>query len=46
MYVLIYLSITLLYAICVKDAREINSNRFNTAPDFIYVCYVAALRRY
>lgn len=41
-YVQIYLSITLLYAICVKDAREINLKRFNVAHDFIYVCYVCS----
>lgn len=29
---------TLLYAICVKDAREINSNRFNAAPISFMLC--------
>lgn len=38
MYELIYLCVTLLYAICVKDAREINSNRFNAAPISFMLC--------
>lgn len=34
----VYLCVTLLYAICVKDARENNSNRFNAAPISFMLC--------